>query len=63
MNIQIESQPSPERLKSLGVFNWLIWNQEISEFPWVYDSQETCYFLEGDVVVSPKAGQSVQVGK
>lgn len=28
-----------------------------------YDTQETCYFLEGDVIVTPNGGQPVQMGK
>lgn len=61
--IKIERQPSQERLNQLGVFKWSIWSKEISEFPWNYDEAETCYFLEGDVIVTPDGGQPVQVGK
>jgi uncharacterized protein len=61
--IKIERQPSQERLNQLGVFKWSIWTKEISEFPWTYDEAETCYFLEGDVIVTPDGGQPVQVGK
>jgi uncharacterized cupin superfamily protein len=28
-----------------------IWTCEASEFDWSYDSEETCYILEGDVTV------------
>ena len=62
-NIKIEHQPSKEDLEALGVFNWSIWTKEVSEFPWTYDEAETCYFLEGDVVVTPDAGESVTMGK
>jgi hypothetical protein len=31
--------------------------------PLVGGSQETCYFLEGDVIITPNGGQPVQVGK
>lgn len=55
--------PRLERLNQLGVSKWEIWKKEISKFPWTYDSQETCYFLEGDVVVTPDGGQPVQMGK
>lgn len=61
--IKIEQNPSEERLKSLGVFNWPIWTKEISEFPWHYSESETCYFLEGDVQVIPENGEAVEVGK
>ena len=61
--IKIERQPSQEHLNQLGVFSWPIWTKERSEFPWTYDEQETCYFLEGDVIVTPDAGEPVSMGK
>ncbi|MEA3340853.1 MAG: cupin domain-containing protein [Chloroflexota bacterium] len=61
--IEIERNPDEDRLKELGVFDWPIWTKEVSEFPWNYDVPETCYFLEGDVVVTPEEGESVTVGK
>lgn len=61
--IKVEKQPSPEKLKQAGVLEWPIWTKEVSKFPWTYDSAETCYFLEGDVIVTPKDGAPVRVGK
>ena len=52
MEIIIENSPDKSRLNSLNVFNWPIWSKEISEFPWGYDTQETCYFIEGEVIVT-----------
>ncbi|MBD2435441.1 cupin domain-containing protein [Nostoc sp. FACHB-110] len=63
MAIKIEHQPSQEYLKNLGVFKWAIWEKEVSNFPWTYDTEETCYFLAGDVIVTPDGGQPVQMGK
>ena len=63
MQIKVEHQPSEAHLNRLGVFKWGIWTKEASEFPWTYDEQETCYFLEGDVVVTPAGGEPVQMGK
>jgi uncharacterized protein len=63
MEIKIERQPSQECLNKLGVGKWSIWEKEASQFPWNYDTQETCYFLEGDVIVTPEVGQPVQMGK
>lgn len=60
--IKVEHKPDQQRLKSLGVMSWPIWTKEVSEFPWTYDSEETCYFLEGDVVVTPEGGKPVQMG-
>jgi uncharacterized protein len=34
-----------------------IWEKEISEFPWHYDSQETCLLIEGDVTVKTDDGE------
>lgn len=61
--IQIEHDPSEERLAELGVREWPIWTKEVSSFPWSYDAVETCYFLEGEVVVTPDGGASVTVGR
>ena len=61
--IKIEQNPNPERLEEIGVSSWGIWSKEVSEFPWSYDDQETCYFLEGDVVVTPDGGEPIEMGK
>jgi len=61
--IQIEHQPSEDRMQALHVRSWPIWSKEISEFPWTYDESETCYFLEGNVVVTPDAGEPVIMGQ
>jgi len=61
--IKIERNPSEERLKELGISDWPIWTKEASEFPWTYDAQETCYFLKGDVVVTPDGGEPVEMSK
>lgn len=61
--IKIEHQPSQEQLNQLNVLSWSIWTKEVSEFPWTYDEQETCYFLEGDVIVTPDSGEPVTMGK
>ncbi|MEM8830672.1 MAG: cupin domain-containing protein [Cyanobacteria bacterium P01_G01_bin.19] len=62
-DISVISNPSTARLKDLGVFDWSIWSKEVSEFPWTYDAAETCYFLAGDVVVTPDGGEPVKMGK
>ena len=62
-NIQVTRQPSQAELDKLGVFQWSIWTKEASEFPWYYDDQETCYFLAGDVIVTPDGGEPVRMGR
>lgn len=56
-------KPSEEKLKTLGVRSWPIWEKEVSEFSWDYDEKETCYILEGEVVVTPDQGTPVRFGK
>ncbi len=61
-DIEIERNPDKARLDALGVSAWGIWTREISKFPWTYDERETCYFLEGEVVVTPDGGAPVHIG-
>lgn len=61
--IKIEHRPSQQRLDELGVSSWGIWEKEASIFPWTYDSTETCYFLQGDVIVTPDGGEPVSMAK
>jgi len=62
MEIIVVHNPPKERLEEMGVFGWPVWSKEPSEFPWTYDAAETCYFLEGRVVVTPDGGEPVEVG-
>ena len=61
--IKVVHKPDEEYLSSQRVFNWPIWTKEASEFPWKYDDRETCYFLEGEVLVEPTDGEPVTIGK
>ena len=61
--IKVEKNPTRQRLEQLGVFEWGIWSKEISVFPWTYDCDETCYFLAGEVVVTPDGGEPVAMGE
>ncbi|BAZ92499.1 cupin [Thiohalobacter sp. COW1] len=61
MQIQVTRNPGAQRLDELGVYDWPIWEKESSTFPWSYDATETCYLLEGDVVVTPDGGEPVQI--
>lgn len=62
-NIKVERNLDEKRLQDDGILNWPIWTKEMSEFPWTYNSDETCYFLEGDVVVTPDGGDPVKMKK
>ena len=61
--IVIERQVERTRLEKMGVFDWPVWGKEVSTFDWYYDSSETCYFLAGEVVVTPEGGAPVRMGK
>ena len=61
--IVIDRKPDQSMLEKLGVFRWPIWTKEVSTFPWSYDDKETCYFLEGRVVVTPEGSKPVRIGK
>lgn len=56
-------KPTEETLVKLDVRSWPVWEKEESEFPWFYDEAETCYILEGDVLVTPENGSPVRFGK
>ncbi|KAF7598103.1 MAG: cupin [Candidatus Dactylopiibacterium carminicum] len=57
--IVIERQVDAARREALGVVDWPVWEKEISEFPWFYDSSETCCLIAGEVVVTPEGGEPV----
>ena len=38
-------------MRELDVFSWPIWTCEVSEFPWEYDQKESCFILEGEILV------------
>ena len=61
--IKVIKNPDEKQLKDLDVFTWPIWTKEASVFPWAYGDSETCYFLEGDVIVTPDGGDPVFMGK
>ena len=60
MKIKVE-KPTEEKLENLGVKNWPIWTKEASEFHWHYDDKERCLILEGQVYVTPKGGDPVEI--
>lgn len=63
VEILVDRQPTSDKLKALGVSDWAIWTKDVSEFPWTYEEQEICYFLEGDVIVTPDGSDPVQMGQ
>ena len=61
MSIQLTRNPDETTLNELGVASWPIWEKEISTFPWTYTATETCYILEGRVIVTPDGGEPVEI--
>jgi uncharacterized protein len=59
--LSVEHEPDTARIDKLGVKAWPIWSCERSEFPWSYDARETCYLLEGEVIVTPDGGTPVTI--
>lgn len=53
----IMKEMSIQDAKKLGIDNWEIWECEPSIFDWEFTELETCYFFEGDVIVT--AGDEV----
>lgn len=41
--------------------HWPIWTKEVSTFDWLYDSEEHCYILEGEITIQT-AGGTVNIG-
>jgi uncharacterized cupin superfamily protein len=57
----VEHAPAKDKLVSLSVLSWPVWECDISEFPWAYDSRETCYLLAGEVIVTPDGSEPVKI--
>ena len=56
------TRPGDDELEREGIFDWPIWTKEVSRFEWHYDSDETCYLLEGRVEVTTPDGQKIRFG-
>ena len=61
MKIDVK-KPSEKELEGQGVYDWPIWEKEISRFDWHYDTDETCYLLKGQVEVTTPDEKKVQFG-
>lgn len=63
MEIKVEQNPTQVLLENLDIYKWPIWMKEPSYFPAVYEVAEMCYFLEGEVFVTPEGGEPVRIVK
>jgi len=59
--LTVEHNPSPVKLEVMNVYDWPIWSREASCFPWTYDTNEICYILSGEVIVTPEGGEPVLI--
>ena len=59
--IVIDHSPSEEKLKSLGVSSWSIWDCAPSKFPLDFGMTESAYVLEGEFTVTPENGEKVTI--
>ncbi len=54
--ITVDSNPSDELLKKMGVADWPTWEKEASVFPWDFVTTETAFILEGECEMTPEDG-------
>lgn len=59
--IIIDHNPTPEKLKELGVSSWNIWDCAPSKFPLDFTATEKAYVLEGEFTVTPQGGDTVTI--
>jgi len=60
-SITVKSNVPDSELQGQGVRRWPTWGCGVSKFPWSYSENETCYVLEGRVIVTPDGGEGVEI--
>ncbi len=60
MQILFERNPAPGKLEVWGVYDWPLWNKDVSEFEWTYKVDEACYLLDGHIIVTPTEGEPME---
>ena len=40
---------------------WPIWEKEVSQFPWEYDTKETCLIIDGKIKVTNEDGEQFHI--
>ena len=48
---------SENEISRRDIRRWPIWEKEVSRFDWVYEGDEECLILEGEVVVETDHGK------
>jgi uncharacterized protein len=59
--VEVQKNPPESLLAEMKVRSWPIWEKEVSKFPYTYEENETCLFLDGEVVVTPDGGAPVSI--
>jgi len=54
--ITVDSNPSEELLKKIGMAYWPTWEKEVSSFSWEFVTTETAFILEGECEITPEDG-------
>jgi uncharacterized protein len=60
-SIEIEKNPSKDKLSQLNVSSWMTWEKEPSTFPWQFPEKELVYVLEGKVNIWQEGSNKVYV--
>lgn len=45
-----------KELKDKNLNNWPIWEKEVSQFDWFYESNEECFILNGEAIIKTDEG-------
>lgn len=57
------TKPTEEELKKIDLKKWSPWSCDVSRFEWEYSEDETCYILEGRVIVETEDGEKMEIKK
>lgn len=49
-------RPASDELEKKGVKQWPVWTKGVSRFDWTYEEDETCYIIEGELIVETAEG-------
>ena len=52
----IIEHPEQAEINNRGIQSWPIWEKEISRFDWLYEGDEECLIIEGEVIVETEQG-------
>lgn len=47
----IVKQLSEADFRMMGIYEWPIWEKEVSDFDWFYDEKEQFYLIEGELTI------------